>query len=787
MKTKITLAVIGGLIVASINSTYGLELTNVAKYMSGYTLTDVAIGDLNNDGLEDLVVPDNSAYEIYLLKGQSDGTFTSWGDITVGDYPISVVIDDFNNDSNLDIAVPVEISGTYFVKFLYGDGSGNFTSQDISVSTLAYYNTISGDFNNDGKKDIAFPSYNNKSFTILFNNGNGAFSESVYSLSGDYYPLFIASADVNNDSYLDLLVGIENDAGSDFVAVWLNNGSGVFTQTTTLNIAGSPWGIDTGDFNNDGNVDFAVVSYNNDSFGVFLGNGDGTFGSPVNYSTGDGPTAIVAADLDGDNKLDIVVANYDDFTIQTFKGNGDGTFSLVDSYNTSDSPWMVKSSDFNNDGFKDIVVSGGDGIDIFLSISAVPLVSYSTNYVILEDNSVTVEMNVTGTTPYFKIVNLPANGALSNFITNSTKLIATYTPAQDYYGSDQIKFIATNTISTTAVATVSITILPVNDRPSFNILSNTINVLEDSLTVNILNFAYNISKGAVNERSQPVRFSVTNNNNNLFSIQPNISLTGRLSFKPAPNANGSAQVTAYLIDGGGTANGGQDVSMPVVFTINVINVNDPPVLKSLDRYFVSRNSYEDTDVVYNFGVTDLETDPSNLILTVTSTNQNLAPNQNIQITGSGTNRTVTISPIEDEFGTTLLTFTLSDGTNSVSKTSLLRISAVNDQPYFELLTDTVMWDSNLGRCIQPVVDYDRISTGPANESRQSWAFYITSNSNPGLFASLPVVDKFGVLYFTPRKGVTGTATIGIKIVDNGGVIYGGNNTYGPLYFDIVVQ
>src|SRR5207249_4868939 len=78
--------------------------------------------------------------------------------------------------------------------------------------------------------------------------------------------------------------------------------------------------------------------------------------------------------------------------------------------------------------------------------------------------------------------------------------------------------------------------------------------------------------GPADESGQTLTFLVSNNNNALFSVQPGISSNGILTFTPAPNANGSATVTVSLQDNGG----GDDTSAPVVFTITVTPVNDPP-------------------------------------------------------------------------------------------------------------------------------------------------------------------------------------------------------------------
>jgi hypothetical protein len=100
---------------------------------------------------------------------------------------------------------------------------------------------------------------------------------------------------------------------------------------------------------------------------------------------------------------------------------------------------------------------------------------------------------------------------------------------------------------------------------------------EDAGAQSVSNWATAISKGAANESGQALTFQVTGNTNAaLFSAGPSISSTGTLTYTPAANANGSANLTINLKDDGGTANGGVDTSASQTFTITVNSVNDVP-------------------------------------------------------------------------------------------------------------------------------------------------------------------------------------------------------------------
>ena len=100
---------------------------------------------------------------------------------------------------------------------------------------------------------------------------------------------------------------------------------------------------------------------------------------------------------------------------------------------------------------------------------------------------------------------------------------------------------------------------PVNHAPSF-MTGVSQAVLEDAGAQSVGGWATNLSAGPSNEAAQALDFIVTNDNNALFSTQPSVDATGKLSYTPAPNRNGSATVTVKLHDNGGTANGGVDKS-----------------------------------------------------------------------------------------------------------------------------------------------------------------------------------------------------------------------------------
>ena len=132
-------------------------------------------------------------------------------------------------------------------------------------------------------------------------------------------------------------------------------------------------------------------------------------------------------------------------------------------------------------------------------------------------------------------------------------------------------------VDTSAPQSVTITVTPVNDAPSFTAGAPQ-TVVEDAPAQTVTGWATAISPGPPDEAAQTVAFVVTPDAPALFSVAPAISPTGDLTFTPAPNATGTATLTVVAQDTGGTANGGVNVSPAQTVTITIAAVNDVPVL-----------------------------------------------------------------------------------------------------------------------------------------------------------------------------------------------------------------
>ena len=300
--------------------------------------------------------PSNSNATSQVVTPVGTGALQSVGNYGTGSTPSCVVVGDFNLDGKVDLAVANQGSNT--VSVLLGNGDGTFgAAQTYSVGAQPTSIAVA-DFNGDGKPDLAVANLGDDSVSILLGRGDGTFLP-AQSLSASSGPVSLVAGDFNGDGKVDLAVA---KAHTDNVAIRLGNGDGTFQPETNYGAGSQPSSIAVGDFNADGHADLAVANKLSNDVSILLGRGDGTFQAAVSYQVGVsylpyGPLAVAVGDFNGDGIPDLAVADSDIYwgnAVSLLTGNGDGTFQLARRYSAGIVPSAIVAADFNGDGNVDL-------------------------------------------------------------------------------------------------------------------------------------------------------------------------------------------------------------------------------------------------------------------------------------------------------------------------------------------------------------------------------------------------------------------------------------------------
>jgi hypothetical protein len=235
------------------------------------------IADFNGDGINDVAVSIGTGNGIAILIGKNDGTFTQAPNspILLGNNSATIAKGFFNNDQNIDLAFAS--SGSNQVYVLLGNGDGTFTQAVGSPYTVgtAPTNISAADFNNDGNVDLLTDNINSNNVSVLLGNGTGAFTPAPNSpIAVGVNPFGSSVADFNGDGRQDFIVSDSQTSGTigTQVRLFLGNGDGTFTAAGTVNNLSAPRGLATGDFDQNGFLDFAIAERNGNRLTSILGN-----------------------------------------------------------------------------------------------------------------------------------------------------------------------------------------------------------------------------------------------------------------------------------------------------------------------------------------------------------------------------------------------------------------------------------------------------------------------------------------------------------------------------------
>ena len=371
----------------------------------------------------------------------------------------------------------------------------------------------------------------------------------------------------------------------------------------------------------------------------------------------------------------------------------------------------------------------------------------------------------------------------------------TYTPAANAFGTAIVTVTVSdggldNNLATpgdngTFSRQFTVIVTGVNDPPTLNAIPDPAPIAEDAglQTVNLTGIT------AGGSETQPLQVTASSNNTGLIP-NPTVTYTspaatGSLSYTPLANVSGSAIVTVTVTDGGldnnlGTP--GDNGTVSRTFTVVVSGDNDPPTLDAIpDPAAILEDAGAQT--VNLGGITAGGGETQVLTVTAISNNVALIPNPTVTYTSPNAIGSLAYTPVANAFGTAIVTVRVTDdGTAFVERSFTVTVTAVNDAPSFTAGANQTVLEDAGPQTVAPWAT--AISPGPLESD--TLTFVVTDNTNPGLFSTGPDVAANGTLTYTPAAGASGTASLTLRLTDNGGTANGGVSQSATQVFVITV-
>ncbi len=331
-------------------------MSNRTNPGTGTRIYGAMAADLDDDGFVDLttVNEDSADLRVFMNRADGSGLFDPFltPPRTIGFESSPNEPGDFDNDGRIDIAV--SSSGDGRVDIVLGNGNGTFDAPQSIPTGNEPHGIAVLDVDGDADLDVANSVRSGDVVALTLNNGSGVFAAATSFDSGGDGEYGLAAADMNNDGISDLIVGAQD---SEDIVVLLGTGAGTFNPGLVQSAGGQVWQLVTGDVNGDGNMDVTTSNAFSNTGSILIGNGNGTLDPPVTYAAPGHVVATDLGDLDGDGDLDWVLSGFTGAAWRLFTNDGSGVFTATQNFPASSNPSCAVLTDLDNDGDLDMALT----------------------------------------------------------------------------------------------------------------------------------------------------------------------------------------------------------------------------------------------------------------------------------------------------------------------------------------------------------------------------------------------------------------------------------------------